>query len=52
MADLHIADIATVDGKADGGAYVMETIAACGAGVEVEQVVDIVVDDFKDVRVA
>lgn len=52
VADLHVADVAAVDGKAYGCADVMESVAACGARVDMEQVIYVIVDNLQDVRVA
>ena len=45
-------NISVVDVDADGGAYLVEALDACGTWIDGEHVVFLVEDDFEDVGVA
>ena len=52
LPNLHIADLATIDFEAYGGAYSVRSILACGTRIDVEQIVNRIVDDLENMRVA
>lgn len=52
FADLHIAHVGAVDNQPDGGADFVKPVRSGGAGIDVQQVVHWIVDDFEDVGVS
>lgn len=51
FADLHVAHVGAVDDQPHGRAHLVQPVLPGGAGVDVQQVVDGVVDHLEDVRV-
>ena len=52
LADLHVAHFGAVDYEPYGRAHLVEPVLPGGAGIDVQQVVDGIVDDLQDMRMS
>lgn len=49
---LHVFELRSVDGEADEGAHLVESVVACRTGIDVEHVEGLVILYLQDVRVS